>query len=319
MNNNRALICLLLTTYLFLAAHVYAGTAQITSTACQVFNFQQNSSKNIEGHTVEETILRAASKRNIAKVQKLLDKLPANPLYTRIEPAILCATARGEVEIIKMLFNSPSKNLVNSIEKYPEEDREVQALLYVASKGSITTTKKMLNAIGYDRYVIVAALDYTAIKGKMAILKVLVTALDNYGHECGLLETSTALRDLVTSGNLLAAKRLISFLPQLDVLITLDSVLTDSHEDALKVLLTAIKTSGRMNVQDEYGRTALMIVVGKIVPMVNVKLIKVMLNAGANISIQDMDGRTALTYAKETGDTEIIEFLRSLYRSRTKK
>lgn len=311
MNDNRVLICLLLTIYLFLVSHVYVSVAKATLATWQVFDYQQKIGEKTEKYIVEEMILRAVSNRNIAKVRRLLDNSSNNHLYFCIAPAILCATAKGEVEIVKKLFNSSSKNLINSTEEYSEEDREVQALLYVASKGSIIATKEMLDATGYDRYVIVSALRYAAIKGKMIVLKVLVVAMNNHGHECGLLETSTALRDVVASGNLVAAKRLISFLSQQDVLIALDSVLTDSHEDALKVLLTAIKASGRMNVQDDYGRTALMIVAGKVVPMVNVELFKVMLDAGANVKIRDKDRKTALTYAKENGNTEIVKFLLS--------
>ena len=75
----------------------------------------------------------------------------------------------------------------------------------------------------------------------------------------------------------------------------------------MKILKLLINAGANLDIQDKDGSTALMLVIYK--GNINTEIVKLLTDGGADLNLQDTDGWTALYAAVYDGNTEIVNLL----------
>ncbi len=84
----------------------------------------------------------------------------------------------------------------------------------------------------------------------------------------------------------------------------------DKGDTAMDMAKYLVKKGANVNIQDPFGRTALMHAIGHM-PRRGSDMTKYLLDNGANINIRDKNGMTALATAEAWGDIEMFKYLLS--------
>jgi ankyrin repeat protein len=250
------------------------------------------------------SLLVKALDRNIVEIVRLLVSLPQTQLLLNAHPS---GSALGHAiinnkskEVIELLIGAGAN--VNA----PSEDEYAQFPLYWAEDGDII--RILLNA-GADPGKVTAdgftALHYHCSSGHTDAVNLLLQRGGNIDHRGPGGQTSL-MRTLDNGGHLDTVKLLL-LLRSPTLLDARDddgkTALSMAVEDNLSVIATALMDAGAdVHIADENGVTPLML-------CSDAGLAQMLLDRGANVNDDDLDGCTTLVHACKRGDENIVRIL----------
>lgn len=306
--------------YPILEMAVLHGTAEIVSNLLQTPGLDVNST-DPDGNTA---LLAAVDKEKLAIVKLLLahpttDVAKANVLG---ETAIFRAVERNAFDILKEINNSLPKHPDVGINQQVNENG-FTALIYAILKKRFSLAQILLRFPGIDVNLQNTVSKRTALMWALYLsIDMGVIYKDVNGVVQALLhrpETNMNLRDANGDTALLfAIEHMVrpSFIT--DILARNDTDINLQDSEGQTALHRAIifrdtniavylinRSTIQVNRQDSEGRTPLMLAV----VYKNPRILKALLKQGADKSLQDAAGQTAIEYARKSKNEEILELL----------